>query len=44
MAILDLAFGELGLHRVYGRTDARNEGSIGLMRRLGMREEAHFGA
>ena len=38
-AILDLAFGELGLHRVYGRTDARNEASIGLMRRLGMREE-----
>jgi RimJ/RimL family protein N-acetyltransferase len=41
-AMLDLAFGELGLHRVYGRTDARNTASAALMRRLGMRQEAHF--
>jgi RimJ/RimL family protein N-acetyltransferase len=41
-AMLDLAFGELGLHRVYGRTDARNAASAALMRRLGMRQEAHF--
>jgi RimJ/RimL family protein N-acetyltransferase len=41
-AVLDLAFGELGLHRVYGRTDFRNEASAALMRRLGMRQEAHF--
>jgi RimJ/RimL family protein N-acetyltransferase len=40
--MLDLAFDELGLHRVYGRTDGRNVASAGLMRRLGMREEAHF--
>ena len=26
----------------YGRTDARNEASAGLMRRLGMRQEAHL--
>ncbi len=41
-AMLDLAFGSAGLHRVYGRTDARNTASAGLMRRLGMRQEAHF--
>lgn len=41
-AVLDLAFGALGLHRVIGRTDARNETSAALMRRLGMRQEAHF--
>jgi len=41
-ALLDLAFGPLGAHRVYGRTDARNEPSARLMERLGMRREAHF--
>jgi RimJ/RimL family protein N-acetyltransferase len=41
-AVLDLAFDRLQLHRVYGRTDARNTASAGLMRRLGMRQEAHF--
>jgi RimJ/RimL family protein N-acetyltransferase len=41
-SILDLAFGVVGLHRVFGRTDARNEASAGLMRRLGMRQEAHL--
>jgi RimJ/RimL family protein N-acetyltransferase len=40
--LLMLAFDGLGAHRVFGRTDARNEGSAALMRRLGMREEAHF--
>lgn len=40
--LLVLAFERLGAHRVFGRTDARNEGSARLMRRLGMREEAHF--
>ena len=40
--LLGIAFGELGLHRVYGRTEGRNEASAGLMRRLGMRQEAHF--
>jgi RimJ/RimL family protein N-acetyltransferase len=42
IAVLDLAFAELGLHRVYGRADARNAASIALMKRLGMRQEAHF--
>lgn len=41
-AVLDLAFNELHLHRVYGRTDARNVASAALMRRLGMRQEAHL--
>jgi len=41
-AVLDLAFNELRLHRVYGRTDARNVASAALMQRLGMRQEAHL--
>jgi RimJ/RimL family protein N-acetyltransferase len=41
-ALLAVAFGELGLHRVFGRTDGRNDASAALMRRLGMRQEAHF--
>jgi RimJ/RimL family protein N-acetyltransferase len=41
-ALLDMAFIELRLHRVYGRTDARNVRSAALMRRLHMRQEAHF--
>jgi RimJ/RimL family protein N-acetyltransferase len=40
--ILDLAFTALRLHRVYGRTDARNTASAGVMKRLGMRQEAHL--
>ena len=40
--VLDLAFDRLGLHRVYGRTDGRNDASARLMLRLGMRQEAHF--
>ena len=41
-ATLDLAFGELGLHRVRAELDPRNDASIALCRRLGMREEAFF--
>jgi RimJ/RimL family protein N-acetyltransferase len=40
--LLDLAFDELGLHRVYGRTDGNNTASAALMSRLGLRKEAHF--
>jgi RimJ/RimL family protein N-acetyltransferase len=36
--MLDLAFDELGLHRVCGRTDADNVASAALMRRLGLRQ------
>ena len=41
-AMLDLAFGAAGLHRVYGSCDARNTASAAVLRRLGMRQEAHF--
>ncbi len=40
--MLDLAFDSLALHRVYGRADGRNVASAGVMRRLGMRQEAYF--
>lgn len=40
-ALLDLGFG-FGLHRIFARCDARNEASVGVMARLGMRQEAHF--
>jgi RimJ/RimL family protein N-acetyltransferase len=41
-ALLDLAFDDLGLHRVAARLDERNEPSARLARRLGMREEARL--
>lgn len=41
-AMLTLAFGQLGWHRVVGSCDARNQRSARLMERLGMRREAHF--
>ena len=37
-----LGFDELGLHRIVAETDARNDASIRLMERLGMRREAHL--
>jgi aminoglycoside 6'-N-acetyltransferase len=40
--LLDLAFGQLGLHRVYAELDPRNAASVALCLRLGMRHEAHF--
>lgn len=39
LAVLQVAFDELGLHRVVARIDARNEPSAGVLRRLGMRRE-----
>ncbi|HKC26930.1 MAG TPA: GNAT family N-acetyltransferase [Jatrophihabitans sp.] len=39
-ALLGLAFGGLGLHRVIARIDARNDASAAVLRRLGMRQEA----
>jgi len=41
-AMLRRAFDELELHRVIAEFDPRNDSSIALCRRLGMREEAHF--
>jgi RimJ/RimL family protein N-acetyltransferase len=41
-ALLRLAFGEFGFHRVIGRIEARNTASAGVLERLGMRQEAHL--
>ena len=41
-AMLEYAFGTLGLHRVTAELDPRNTASIALCKRLGMREEAYF--
>ena len=41
-ALLTIAFGTWGLHRVVARVDARNGASLALARRLGMRQEAHL--
>nr|WP_174257558.1 GNAT family N-acetyltransferase [Phytoactinopolyspora alkaliphila] len=41
-AMLRLGFEGLGLHRIIARCDARNHASAAVMRRLGMRQEAHF--
>ena len=40
--LLDLCFGEMGLHRVQAELDPRNEASVALCTRLGMRHEGHF--
>ncbi len=41
-AVLHLTFDQLGLHRVIARVDARNDASLRLADRLGMRREAHL--
>jgi RimJ/RimL family protein N-acetyltransferase len=41
-ALLRLGFTGLGLHRIVARIDARNDASIAVVRRLGMRQEAHL--
>ena len=41
-AMLELGFDGLGLHRIAGRCDPRNTGSMAVLERLGMRREAHF--
>jgi RimJ/RimL family protein N-acetyltransferase len=40
--MLRLGFEEMGLHRIIGRADGRNDASAKLMGRLGLRKEAHF--
>ncbi len=40
--MLRLGFDGLGLHRIIGRCDGRNDASANLMAKLGMRCEAHF--
>ena len=38
-ALVDIAFGTLGLHRVIATCDVRNTGSFSVMEKLGMRRE-----
>ncbi|MBB3661958.1 RimJ/RimL family protein N-acetyltransferase [Prauserella sediminis] len=40
--LIDLAFTELGVHRVCGRLDGRNAASARVLEKLGMRREAHL--
>ena len=42
MAMIDLAFGEYRLHRIYAVTAGDNEASARLLKGLGMRLEAHY--
>jgi RimJ/RimL family protein N-acetyltransferase len=41
-ALLPFAFETMGLHRLIGRTEARNAGSARVLEKLGMRLEAHL--
>jgi RimJ/RimL family protein N-acetyltransferase len=41
-AMVDWGFGSFGLHRVIGRTEARNAASARVLEKLGMRLEAHL--
>jgi RimJ/RimL family protein N-acetyltransferase len=41
-AVLRVGFEEVRLHRVVGRTEARNTASARVLERLGMRREAHL--
>ncbi|PJJ58799.1 GNAT family N-acetyltransferase [Hymenobacter chitinivorans] len=41
-ALLGYCFRELHLHRVMAVTDCLNQGSVALLARAGMRQEAHF--
>jgi RimJ/RimL family protein N-acetyltransferase len=40
--MLDFAFDTMGVHRVVGRTEARNAASARVLEKLGMRLEAHL--
>lgn len=40
--LLGFLLGDCGKHRVFASVDPRNESSVKLLRRVGMREEAHF--
>ena len=40
--MLRVGFEEAHLHRIIGRCDARNDGSWGVLERIGMRREAHL--
>ena len=40
--VLGIGFDTVGLHRIVGRLEARNQASAHVLERLGMRREAHF--
>jgi len=40
--LLTFGFETLGLHRIFGRLDARNDASARVLEKLGMRREAHL--
>lgn len=40
--LMQLGFHEFGLHRIFATCDAENIGSSTIMRKCGMRQEAHF--
>lgn len=42
VGLIDLAFGEIGFHRLTALMDARNERSLAMASRLGMRPEGRF--
>ena len=42
LAMLRMGFEQRGLHRMAGRLDGRNIASAGVLRSLGMRQEAHL--
>lgn len=40
--LIQFGFESIGLHRIIGRCDPRNKASAGLLRKLGMNQEAHL--
>jgi|688.fasta_scaffold94158_2 RimJ/RimL family protein N-acetyltransferase len=42
LSVFDFLFVQLGKHRIFASVDPRNLASIALMKRLGLRQEAHF--
>lgn len=41
-AMVSIGFSLIGFHRIFARLDAANEGSVGVVERLGLRREAHL--
>jgi RimJ/RimL family protein N-acetyltransferase len=41
-AFVRMSFEQFGMHRVVGRVEPRNTGSVRVLEKLGMRREAHF--
>lgn len=41
-ALISFGFTQIGFHRIFARLDPLNQGSVGVMERLGLRREAHL--